>query len=298
MSGLDNRIALLHTRADDRVKTATQLEALKVELNLCLCDIQVQTRENLFLYLTEVSDAIERASAWDRSLEQSMLVESAGGLSDTNVDEKIRSYHSQAEEVVAKCMSDGSDDSKSRATALLAKIEQDISVYTIRKRADIVSKLTVVRDYMVASRGAFASSSSRSSQFPDPAAAVDKFDADMFSLVDIVGKLLNGDAGAGPGATPTELLDRGREVRKTIDHLSKDIRNFKLELDSRKQDESRFVFLDRATDLQENLADLEFNFRSRFEDEGAELLQAAMKNLTVSNARKEHTRASEDLFQL
>jgi hypothetical protein len=226
-----------------------------------------------------------------------MLNDHTNGLSATNVDDRIRQYHSQAEEFVTRSLSEGSNEAKAATAALLAKIEQEISIYSIRKQADLVSKLTVVRDYLNASKLAFASSSS-SSRFASPGDVAERFEAEMFSLVDDVGKLIQGDPGNGVESTPKALLERGIEIRKRIDSLTKDIRAFKIDLESRTQDESRFSFINRASDLQENLADLEFNFRSRFEDEGAELLQAALKNQTVNSAKRQHNRLSDDMFQL
>eukprot|EP01122_Echinamoeba_exundans_P002271 TRINITY_DN1222_c0_g3_i2.p1 TRINITY_DN1222_c0_g3~~TRINITY_DN1222_c0_g3_i2.p1 ORF type:complete len:487 (+),score=70.29 TRINITY_DN1222_c0_g3_i2:123-1583(+) len=297
MSGLDNRIGLLHARTEERRKQMHQLETLRMELSNCLCDIQVQSRENLFLFLTDVSSVVEAAISWDHNIEQTMLNDHANGLSATDVDDRIRQYHAQAEEVVTRSLSEGSNEAKAAAATLLGKIEQEISIYSIRKQADIVSKLSVVRDYLNASKLAFASSS-RSSRFANPAETAEGLETEMFSLVDDVGKLLQGDPGNGVESNPKALLERGGELRKRIDALAKDIRAFKMDLESRTQDESRFSFINRVSDIQENLADLEFNFRSRFEDEGAELLQAALKNQTVNSAKRQHNRVSDDMFQL
>jgi hypothetical protein len=92
------------------------------------------------------------------------------------------------------------------------------------------------------------------------------------------------------------LIARGKATRQRITTLASSMRTLRGALE-KQNDQANTRALNSIEDLQENLADLEYTFKSGFE-ESESTLYSMFKEKQVSTARKQHQSAESSLFEL
>jgi len=117
---------------------------------------------------------------------------------------------------------------------------------------------------------------------------VNIFEDKLFNLLDKFNKLTKEDEAAGT------------ELRNQTMSLMKELSLYRAILEKKKDKDSNVRFINRLEDLQENLADLEYQISNKFGwtkglgDKAKDLL----KNKQLEDAKKQHEQLDTNLFEL
>jgi hypothetical protein len=212
--------------------------------------------------------------------------------------------------------------SKADVEQLRSTIKMDIKVFGIRKQYDIVAKLEEILYHLNTIQAP-------SGQVADPASSVAQFEAELFSLAEDINQLISEAKSADsnyvralelPRAvsvcfvltnrsvlslcwTPYTLrpaqellIQKGKATRARITGLAQSMRTLRTALE-KQNDQANTRTLNAVEDLQENLADLEYTFKSGFEEHESSLY-SMFKEQQVSTARRAHQTAEKNMFEL
>jgi hypothetical protein len=162
---------------------------------------------------------------------------------------------------------------------LLQHIERDMSRYEHDENILII--LQQVHTYIITHLTNF-DSSKQTESYPQ---RVKEFESKMFKLIDQISSLKGDD-----------LTDKTlRQIKQEILTLMKEIATYKQYLMKQTNTENEKeigAFINRLEDLQENLADLEYTFSSKFQLTAriGEKVHELVEEDRVSRAKKEHER--------
>lgn len=255
-------------------------ESLKAE--------SVQKNEGLYSYLEYCAAVVDAALYWQETIEQSFLVKiSNDSHKAEGFESRIAKLATEAQEMVNAAVSLSIEENstelekiKKNLQNLQKEVDKEINVCMNHPEfANYLERLKQLEEFL--------RYNSVNQNVKSPTEVVNGFESKMYTLLETANAVEKLD------------IDTATDVRSKITDLMKELTSYKSTLRKGNSDQKEYL-INRLEDLQENLADFEHNFSTKFHFTRGlgDIANDKYKAKLNEDAQKEHIKASDDLFQL